>query len=128
MDTLDTNASKTQVARGDEDPREKRLPPALVESIMEDPTSLQPLARMYTANMLHEMYKESSAYTPAQKQTFTELCAKLGALEPNKQQATNTAGPGYQLIINLGDTTETHRSITVEHAPIPVEDTSDASV
>ncbi len=82
-------------------PRSKELPPALVEAIHDSPTAMPPLARFYTATVLHEMFKESVTYTPAQKRDFVDLCSKLGDLDAKKRADDAAAGGGVSITINI---------------------------
>jgi hypothetical protein len=94
------SAFQISVARSADEQKGKDLPPALVEAIRDDPNMMQPVARVYAATVMHEMFKESKGYTPAQKKDFVELCAKVGDLQPKKDVAQNT-GPAFSIQINI---------------------------
>lgn len=95
------DATYNQIRPADQDdPRDGKLPPALVERIHDDPGQMAPVARVYAANVLHEMYKESGGYTPSQKRDFMDLCTRLGDLDP-KKRAEEQSGGGVTISINI---------------------------
>jgi len=91
-----------QIRPADENqPRDHELPPALVEAIHDSPEVMQPMARVYAARVLHEMFKESGAYTPGQKRDFLDICTRLGDLDPKKRQEEKQAGAGFTINITI---------------------------
>lgn len=85
----------------DDAPRGKKLPPALIEAIHDDPAEMTPLARVYAAHVLHEMFKESVTYTPSQKRDFLDLCTRLGDLDPKKRADDQAQTGGVVISINI---------------------------
>ena len=108
--------SCTPVPRGDEDPRGKKIPPALLEEIMGNPESSRPLFRMFATTTAHEIYKEMGTYTPAQKLEATKLFVELGGMSPKKQEAA-VEGGGVSITINVPSRSPVH----VEAVPPVIE-------
>jgi hypothetical protein len=63
----------------------------------------------------------SPSTTIAQKLSIAEFHAKLAKLDRKQNDPAPISG-GYQLIINLGNAVETHRSVTIEQKPLDVAD------
>lgn len=108
------------IPRGDEDPRDGELPPALLDAIHDDPTMIQPMARVYLATVMHESFKESSGYTPAQKLAFAEFCNRVGISEPRKSQEVVATGPTFSVSISIPGLPTA--GITVQGVATPVSD------
>lgn len=83
------------------DNRGKDLPPALVEAIRDDPAMIGPMARVYGATVLHDMFVLSKTFTPAQQKDFVDLCAKLGDMVPKQKVDAQAAGAQFSIQINI---------------------------
>jgi hypothetical protein len=102
----------------------EQCPPQLIGEIHDDATAAEKLYRTMAVINDYELYTMREALTPAQRMEASSSWAKRGGLEAKKDVA-QAATQGYQLIINLGDSSETHRSITVDHKPELLPDATD---
>lgn len=77
------------------------MPPALLESIIEDPKEMERLSRAWFGHGAHQVAMNFHNLTPAQKLQFLELLSRVGNVLPQKQAAPTGEGGGFSLTINL---------------------------
>lgn len=97
------------------------LPPALLDAIAADPEASRDYFRRLTTIQLHELYLVRKTLTPAQRMQLSEITAKLGAMEPKRQEASAAQGAQFSIQINIpqvGASPASSRVIEVAHEAV----------
>lgn len=97
-----------------------QVPPALLEAVAEDPSAAQPVFRVKTLLLAHELYQKRHTMTAQQQMALMESLAKMGNINPKENTAARSGGPGVSINIVLPGHKD--KSVTVDAVTGEIED------
>jgi hypothetical protein len=95
----------------------EQMPPALMDEIRGDPEASRAYYRTISTTVDHEVYQMRMQLPMAQRLAWAERWAKLGAMEPKKQEVQQ-AGAQFSIQINIPQIGTTKATgVTIEASP-----------